>query len=129
MTLKSSRVSRIKQILVPGNPRQIYSICNYRGSPDSTVFVLPGNRIIPKTVLIGDWFSTKTLFMTFEISKSPFLLIFTRILIFETEKWLVCLFWHFYWEIYLKFWLLDKKFNIYGYFVHFLANKFLGLLH
>ena len=27
---------------------------NYRRSPDSTVFVHPGNRTIEKTVLIGD---------------------------------------------------------------------------
>ena len=42
----------------------------YRGSPDSTNFVLPGNRTIAKIVLSGDWFSTKigiarTTFITF----------------------------------------------------------------
>ena len=26
----------------------------YRGSPDSTVFALPGNRTIEKTILFGD---------------------------------------------------------------------------
>ena len=31
----------------------------YRDSPDSTVFVCPGNRTIEKTILFGDWFSNK----------------------------------------------------------------------
>ena len=47
--------------------------CKYRESPDSTVFMPPGNRTIAKTVLIGDWFSIKLQFMTFGFSKSPFL--------------------------------------------------------
>ena len=44
----------------------------YRDSPDSTVFVPPGNRTIAKTVLIGDWFSTKIAIYDFWIFKVPF---------------------------------------------------------
>ena len=44
----------------------------YRGSPDSTVFAPPGNRTIAKTVLIGDWFSTKIMIYDFWIFKVPF---------------------------------------------------------
>ena len=44
----------------------------YRESPDSTVFMPPGNRTIAKTVLIGDWFSTKIAFHDFWIFKVPF---------------------------------------------------------
>ena len=104
----------------------------YRDSLDNSVFAPPGNCTIPKTVLIGDWFSTKTLFMTFGISKSPFLLIFTRIFkifwFLKLKKWLLCLFWHVYWEIYRKFWLSDTIFNMDGYIAQFIAIKFLRLL-
>ena len=37
-----------KQLIVSGSTE------SYRDSPDSTVFVPPGNRTIAKTVLIGD---------------------------------------------------------------------------
>ena len=47
----------------------------YRRSPDSTVFVHPENRTIEKTVLIGDWFSTKSVINTFWIFKVPFFLL------------------------------------------------------
>ena len=52
----------------------------YRGSPDSTVFVHPGNRTIAKTVLIGDWFSTKSAIYAFWILKVPFFANFHTIL-------------------------------------------------
>ena len=45
---------------------------SYRDSPDSTVFVPPGNRTIAKTVLIGDWYSTKIAIYDFWIFKVPF---------------------------------------------------------
>ena len=44
----------------------------YRGSPDSTVFAHPGNHTIDKTVLFGDWFSTKIAIYDFWIVKGPF---------------------------------------------------------
>ena len=44
----------------------------YRGSPDSTNFVPPGNSTIAKIVLFGDWFSTKVAIYDFWISKVPF---------------------------------------------------------
>ena len=44
----------------------------YRGSPDSTNFVLPGIRTIAKIVLSGDWFSTKITIYDFWISKVLF---------------------------------------------------------
>ena len=43
----------------------------YRGSPDSTVFAPPGNHTIEKTVLFGDWFSTKIAIYDFWIFKVP----------------------------------------------------------
>ena len=43
----------------------------YRGSPDSTVFALPGNSTIEKTVLFGDLFSTKPAIYDFWIFKVP----------------------------------------------------------
>ena len=49
-------------------------------SPDSTVFVHPGNRTIEKTVLIGDWFSTKSAIYAFLIFKVPFFANFHTIL-------------------------------------------------
>ena len=47
-------------------------VSRYRDSPDGTVFVPPGNRTIAKTVLIGDWFSTKIAIYDFWIFKVPF---------------------------------------------------------
>ena len=44
----------------------------YKDSPDSTVFVPPGNSTIAKTVLIGDWFITKIAIYDFWIFKVPF---------------------------------------------------------
>ena len=116
--------------LVPCSTK--FWIISYRRSPDSTVFVPLGNHTIWKTVLFGEWFITATLFMTFRISKSPLLLIFTRIFkmfwFLKLKKWLSCLFWHAYLEIYHKVWLLDKKFNMDEYFVQFIADKLLGYL-
>ena len=37
-----------------------YESSQLQGSPDSTAFAPPGIRTIGKTVLIGDWFSTKS---------------------------------------------------------------------
>ena len=48
------------------------SVFCYRGSPDSTNFVLPGNRTIAKIVLSGDCLVLKSQFMTFGFSKSHF---------------------------------------------------------
>ena len=44
----------------------------YRGSPDSTNFVPPGNRTIAKIVLSGDLFSTKNVNSALQICKAPF---------------------------------------------------------
>ena len=44
----------------------------YRGSPDSTKFLLLGNCAIAKIVLSGDWFSTKIVVYDFWISKVLF---------------------------------------------------------
>ena len=52
-----------KKLFVPGM---------HRGSPDSTVFVPPGNHTIEKTVLFGDWFNTKIAIYDFWIFKVPF---------------------------------------------------------
>ena len=86
----------------------------YRDSPDSTVFVPPGNRTIAKTVLIGDWFSIRNAVYDLWNIKVPFLLIFTRILkVFwslKLKKCLSCLILHVYWEIQHKVWLLDNIF-------------------
>ena len=49
----------------------LYSYINYRGSPDSTNFVLPGNCTIAKIVLSGVWFSTKIAIYDFWIFKVP----------------------------------------------------------
>ena len=65
----------------------------YRGSPVSTVFAHPGNRTIDKTVLFGDWFSTKIAIYDFWIFKVPFFAHFQAILIFETKK--VIIWFHF----------------------------------
>ena len=62
--------------------------CNYRGSPDITVFAPPGNRTIKKTILFGDWFSTKIAIYDFWILKSPFLLIFKLFWFLKLNKWL-----------------------------------------
>ena len=44
----------------------------YRGSPDSTNFGLPENRVNRGIVLIGDWFSTQIVKLANSIFKSPF---------------------------------------------------------
>ena len=44
----------------------------YRGSPDSTNFVPPGNHTIAKIVLFGTDLELKLRFMTFGFPKSPF---------------------------------------------------------
>ena len=55
----------------------------YRGSPDSTNFGLPGNRVIGKIVLIGDWFSSKMVKLANSIFKVHF---FNIIYLFFSNK-------------------------------------------
>ena len=58
----------------------LLAIIQYRGSPDSTIFVLPDNRTIEKIVLSGDWFSTKIAIYDIWIFKVPFLCSFYNLL-------------------------------------------------
>ena len=84
-------------------------LMQYRGSPDSTVFAPPGNRTIVKTVLFGDWFSTKIVIYDFWIFKVPFFGSFSKLFWFlKVKKWLLGSFWNIYWVIYHKFWHPDK---------------------
>jgi hypothetical protein len=58
----------------------------YKGSPDSTIFVLPGNRTIAKIILSGDWFSTKIAIYDFWIFKVPF---FSCLMLKKGQNWLI----------------------------------------
>ena len=77
---KSGYYCRLLNLVVQHN--------NYRGSPHSTVFAPPGIRTIGKTVLIGDWFSTKIAIYDFWIVKVPF---FAHFHVPRLEFWTVLL--------------------------------------
>ena len=55
------------------HPPRIPELYIYRGFPDNTVFAHSGNRTIEKTVLIEDWFRTKSVIYAFWIFKVLFI--------------------------------------------------------
>ena len=78
-------LTQIHILLFRVDPQQVQNLYEvrfeylYRGSPDSTVFTLPGNRTFEKTVLFVDWFSTKITIYDFWIFKVPFFSSFSLI--------------------------------------------------